>query len=120
MNWEFNDDTPIYLQIVEQIKARIAAGELKPGDRIPTVRDLAVEAGVNPNTMQKALTELERQGLLYSQRTSGRFVTDNMENKTRLKKELADQHMEQFISSMEKIGYSKQEVIAMLSEYVNK
>ena len=64
MKWEFNDDTPIYLQIMEHIKTEIASGGLKAGDKIPPVRELAMEAGVNPNTMQKALSELEREGLL--------------------------------------------------------
>ena len=70
MKWKFDENTPIYLQIVEQIKAQIATGQLKAGDKLPAVRELAVEAGVNPNTMQKALSQLEREGLLYSVRTS--------------------------------------------------
>lgn len=76
MAWKFNNESPIYLQIVEIIKTQIAQGVLKPGDQVPAVRELAVTAGVNPNTMQKALAELEREGVLYSQRTAGRFVAE--------------------------------------------
>ena len=78
MAWKFNNESPIYLQIVEIIKTQIAQGVLKPGDQVPAVRELAVTAGVNPNTMQKALAELEREGVLYSQRTAGRFVADRV------------------------------------------
>ena len=75
MAWKFNNESPIYLQIVDAIKMQIAQGILKPGDQVPAVRELAVTAGVNPNTMQKALSELEREGVLYSQRTAGRSRT---------------------------------------------
>ena len=75
MPWELDNDRPIYLQLMERIQQDIVSGIYKPGDRLPSVRDLAVEAAVNPNTMQKALSELERSGLVYSQRTSGRFIT---------------------------------------------
>ena len=68
MAWKFNNESPIYLQIVDAIKMQIAQGTLKPGDQVPAVRELALTAGVNPNTMQKALSELEREGVLYSQR----------------------------------------------------
>ena len=73
MPWELDNDRPIYLQLMERIQQDIVSGIYKPGDRLPSVRDLAVEAAVNPNTMQKALSELERSGLVYSQRTSGRY-----------------------------------------------
>ncbi len=75
MNWQFSNSAPIYTQLIGQIRAGIVSGALAPGERLPSVRDLAMEAGVNPNTMQRALTELERDGLVYSQRTSGRYVT---------------------------------------------
>ena len=71
MNWQFSNDAPIYAQLIGQIRAGIVSGAFSPGERLPSVRDLAMEAGVNPNTMQRALTELERDGLVYSQRTSG-------------------------------------------------
>ena len=76
MPWDLDDDRPIYLQLMERIQQDIISGIYKPGDKIPSVRDLALDAAVNPNTMQKALSELERSGLVYSQRTSGRFITE--------------------------------------------
>ena len=77
MKWQFSNDAPIYSQLIAQIKVGIVSGAFPPGERLPSVRDLATEAGVNPNTMQRALTELERDGLVYSQRTTGRFVTED-------------------------------------------
>ena len=77
MNWQFSNSAPIYAQLVGQIRAGIVSGAFSPGERLPSVRDLAMEAGVNPNTMQRALTELEREGLLVSGGTSGRSVTQD-------------------------------------------
>lgn len=77
MKWQISNDAPVYAQLIEQIQVGIASGVFAPGERLPSVRDLATEAGVNPNTMQRALAELERQGLVYSQRTAGRFVTED-------------------------------------------
>ena len=80
---------PIYLQIIERVQMDIITGRYQPGDKLPSVRDLAQEAAVNPNTMQKALSELERSGLIYSQRTSGRYITEEKELNHQMKKELA-------------------------------
>ncbi len=118
MEWTFNEETPIYLQIVEQIKTQIATGNLKAGDKIPPVRELAVEAGVNPNTMQKALTELERMGLLYSVRTSGRFVADDEKCTGSVHRELVEQYMNTFTENMSKVGYSPQEALKLYQDYV--
>ena len=118
MKWEFNDDTPIYLQIMEHIKTEIASGGLKAGDKIPPVRELALEAGVNPNTMQKALSELEREGLLESQRTSGRFVAEAAISPEKLKNNLADGLMEDFLKKMTRIGYTPQQSASEYTEYV--
>ena len=77
MAWTLDSDRPIFLQIVERIQTDIVSGRYQPGDKLPSVRDLAAEASVNPNTMQKAFAELERTGLVYSRRTSGRFITED-------------------------------------------
>ena len=77
MDWTFRGDQPIYAQLMQRIKQGIVSGDLPPGSRLPSVRELATEAGVNPNTMQRALQELEREGMVYSQRTAGRFVTED-------------------------------------------
>lgn len=90
MAWEFKDDRPIYTQLLEQIQRMIISGKYKPGDRLPTVRDLAAEAAVNPNTVQRALTELERIGLVYSQRTSGRMITDDESKIAEIKEKMAE------------------------------
>ncbi|MDO5382479.1 MAG: GntR family transcriptional regulator [Eubacteriales bacterium] len=118
MKWEFNDDTPIYLQIMEHFKTEIASGSMKAGDKIPSVRELALEAGVNPNTMQKALSELEREGLLESQRTSGRFVADGVKTPENLKNSLAQNLMRDFLKSMTRIGYTPEESVREYEDYV--
>ena len=89
MPWTLNSERPIYAQIVEKIQMDIISGVYAPGDRLPSVRELAAEASVNPNTMQKALTELERTELVYSVRTSGRFITEDTALITQVKEELA-------------------------------
>ena len=120
MRWKFNGETPIYLQIMEHIKTQIAVGELKPGDKIPTVRELALEAQVNPNTMQKALSELEREGLLHSVRTSGRFVSESSERSDAIKKDLMEDYMRTFTENMVKLGYSPKESVQLYAGYVEK
>jgi GntR family transcriptional regulator len=111
--WKFNDEQPIYQQIISQIKERIVAGEWKAGSKLKSVRELALEAGVNPNTMQKALAELEREGLVYSQRTAGRFVSDNKEKMTM-------ECIKTFVAQMEKMGYKKEQIIEMLNKYISE
>ena len=116
MKWHFTNDAPIYSQLMEQIKVGIVTGEFTPGSKLPSVRDIAMEAGVNPNTMQRAMAELEREGLVYSQRTSGRFVTENELVIQQLKHSLALGHMENFLNSMRSIGFSRDEIVALLSQ----
>ena len=114
MSWDFNDDRPIYAQLMEQIQLRIISGIYKVGEKLPSVRDMASDASVNPNTMQKALTELERTGLVFSQRTSGRFITEDSNMIKDIRNSLAKEQIENFIYSMEKIGYTKQETIELV------
>ena len=98
--WNFNSDKPVYMQIVDEIKARIISGEYTAGQRIPSVRELAEEARVNPNTMQKALSETERQGLIFSMRTSGKYITNDEIKIAELKSDTAKGECEAFISRM--------------------
>ena len=114
MSWNFNDDRPIYVQLMEQIQLRIISDIYKAGEKLPSVRDMASDASVNPNTMQKALTELERTGLVFSQRTSGRFITEDSNMIKDIRNSLAKKQIEKFIYSMEKIGYTKQETIELV------
>ena len=116
MQWEFKDDRPIYAQIIEQIKLRIVAGELAPGGKLPSVRELAAEAGVNPNTMQRALSDLEREGLLYAQRTAGRFITEDQSMIDAVKNQLAKRRAADFLDHLQRIGYRRDEVLALLAQ----
>ncbi|MBQ7895653.1 MAG: GntR family transcriptional regulator [Oscillospiraceae bacterium] len=120
MDWKFRNDIPIYSQLIEQIELRIVSGVYAPGERLQSVRDMSMEAGVNPNTMQRALQELERQGMVYSQRTAGRFVTEDSALIAAAKKALAKKHIEDYIQSMAKIGFSGEEMIAVLAESVKE
>lgn len=117
MDWKFDSARPIYSQIIEQIRLSIVSGELPSGSKLPSVRELASEAEVNPNTMQRALAELERTGLVYANRTSGRFITDNEDCIKAAKLEIARENVRSFLEGMEKIGYSKAETIAILENF---
>ena len=101
MAWELKSDRPIYSQLMEYIKISIVSGKYKPGAKMPSVRELASEASVNPNTMQKALTELERLGLLFSVRTSGRFITEDSKMIEEMKCNLAKEEIQAFLKKME-------------------
>lgn len=114
MAWNLDSDRPIYAQILEIIQLRIIAGIYKPGEKIPSVRELAAEAGVNPNTMQKALVELERNGLVMALRTSGRIVTDDMDMIAEIRNKLAKEQVHEFIVKMKGLGLNKEEVMALL------
>ncbi len=116
MEWKFRGDLPIYSQLVERIKQGIVSGELPPGGRLPAVRELAMEAGVNPNTMQRALQELEREGMVYSQRTAGRFVTETMPRIDSVKRAFAAEHIRLFREGMAGLGYGREEILALLQE----
>ena len=116
MEWNFRNDLPIYSQLVEQIKRGIVSGAFAPGERLISVREMAAEAGVNPNTMQRALSELEREGLVYSQRTAGRFVTEDQAVIEQAKKILADGQIKSFLAAMRELGYDRAEILALLKE----
>ena len=120
MSWEFENSTPIYKQIMKEIELKIISGVYKSGEKIDSVRDLAKEASVNPNTMQKALTELERTGLIYSQRTSGRFITEDINMINQIKVSLAKDKVCEFINGMKNMGFSKDEVVLMVEEIVKE
>ena len=114
MEWNFRNDQPIYSQLTQRLTEAIVSGIYAPGEKLPSVRDLAVEAGVNPNTVQRALTELEREGLVFSQRTAGRFVTENENMITNAKLRIADERVGEFLHSMKTLGCNKREVISLI------
>ena len=96
---------------------KIAAGELPPGSQVQPVRELAMEAGVNPNTMQRALTQLEQEGLLYTQRTSGRFVTEDKQVLKEMRKSLSEQYVKDLFEALGKIGMNREEIIEAVSSF---
>lgn len=114
MSFEFDNNIPIYIQLVEQLKIHIISGSLKSGERLPSVRDLALQNKVNPNTMQKALVELEELGLIYTERTNGKFVTDNKKLIEKIKREYAFDIAKKYFNSMREIGIDRNEAIKYL------
>ncbi|NMA24633.1 MAG: GntR family transcriptional regulator [Clostridiales bacterium] len=120
MNWQFESDRPIYVQLKEQLLLMIVSEKYPAGAKLPAVRDLAAEASVNPNTLQKALSELERDGLVYTQRTSGRYVTEDKKMITQAKNALAIEQIEQFLKKMAGIGFTREETLALLEKKVKE
>lgn len=116
MAWTLDGDRPIYAQIVDEIRMRIIAGIYHAGDKLPSVRDLASEAAVNPNTMQKALAELERSGLINTMRTSGRIVTEDLKMIDEMKKQLATEQITLFFEKMRQYGFSNEETIELIQD----
>ena len=116
MKFIFDNNIPIYIQLVEQLKIYIISGKLKPGERLPSVRELALLTKVNPNTMQKALVELEELKLVYTERTNGKFVTNEKKLIDKYKKEYADELSNKYFSSMESIGFEHNETIKYLKD----
>ena len=118
MTWNFDNNAPIYMQIMDELKKKIISEELKPGEKIPSVRELAQEAGVNPNTMQRALTELEREELIYAVRTSGRYVTVNKDLIHGTKENLAKAKILELADSLKKMGFSQREILEFITETI--
>ena len=113
MNWNITAGRPVYVQLVEQLELALVAGEFPPGSRIPPVRELAADAGVNPNTMQRALQELESRGLLQAQRTAGRTVTAD---DTALRRRRAGTLAAEFLHQMQALGLTEAEIETLLRE----
>lgn len=116
MAWSLDSDRPIYAQLVERIQMQIVSGFYQPGGRLPSVRELAAEAAVNPNTMQKVFAELERSGLIVTQRTNGRTVTEDEGLIKNIRQNLAREHVEYFFSKMKELGFTKKEVSCLVKQ----
>ena len=112
----FNDHQPIYIQIMDLIKFRIIRGELKPGDKLPAVREIAGDLKVNPNTVQRSYSDLEREGILLSQRGVGSFVVDNKEMFDRLREEMAKDIVQSFVEDMNNLGFPRDKSITLIKE----
>ena len=112
---DFSSNVPIYIQIMNDVKLKIVSGSWEAGQRLQSVRELAVEFSVNPNTMQRALSEMERDGLLYTERTSGRYVSQDQSKISKARDEMAEEYTEKYYNLMQKLGYKKEEIIYVVS-----
>lgn len=119
MEWNIDENKQIHFQLVEEIIKRIVKGIYQQGNKIPSVRDLALEAKVNPNTMQKALLELEDKKIIFTKRTTGKYVTDDKKIIKSLVNELSKKIINNFFTDMEKLGITKKEAQEMIGEKIN-
>lgn len=120
MPWDLKSDRPIYTQLIEQLELKICSGFYALGSKLPSVRDLAQEASVNPNTMQRALAKLEKDGLLYTNRTSGRFVTEDIKMIQKTKTKLAQEHIQEFLEKMKRLGFDRTDILNILAEMLEE
>lgn len=120
MPWNLDNNGPIYLQLVERIQMDIVSGVYHAGDKLPSVRELAADAAVNPNTMQKAFTELERSGLVYTQRTNGRYITEDQERISRVREELARECTQSYLSNIRRLGYEREQALALAQKIIEE
>ena len=116
MPWELDGERPIYSQLLEKLQLRVISGAYCPGARLPSVRDLAEEAAVNANTMQRALTELEQAGLVRAHRTAGRFITDDPEKIAAAREAFARRYLHSYLKGMGELGYTPKQA----AEYLEK
>lgn len=120
MKIEFNEKMPIYIQIMDMIKRDIVTKKLNGGDKLPSVREMAESLKVNPNTVQRAYQELERENVTYTQRGMGTFITENTEKLASLKKEMAKEIIESFVTGMRSLGFNSNEILEIIKEYLKK
>ena len=120
MSWKLDSDRPIYTQLLQILQTGIVSGTYPPGSKLPSVRDLAMEAGVNPNTMQRAFSELEREGLIRTERTAGRFVTEDGDLVERSRRSIAGSQLDVFVNRMEELGFTKKEIVEFVRSKVEE
>jgi len=113
---EFDPNLPIYLQIMNFVKKLIVRGILRPGDKVPSVRDMALFLGVNPNTVQKAYEELEREGTIFTRRGQGNFVSEDENIVDKIKERMVKDLIEKYRKELEELGLSKEEIFNLLKE----
>lgn len=114
MNFNFNNDRPIYIQLLEQLQVFIVSGKIIPGEKLPSVRELATISSSNPNTVQRALTELENLGLIYTERTNGKFVTTDKKLINKYKELFAKEKVNAYFKSMNELGFNDREAMDYL------
>ncbi|AFQ45401.1 GntR family transcriptional regulator [Desulfosporosinus meridiei] len=120
MPWELKNDRPIYTQLIEQIELMIFSGVYPPGSKLPSVRDMAQEAAVNPNTMQRALAKLEDDGLIITHRTSGRSITEDAQMIEKAKTKLAQEQISHFLEKMQLMGFEQKEILTIIDDMVKE
>ena len=120
MEWKFVDGIPIYSQIVNELTVRIARHDYLPGEKLPSVRDIAAATCVNPNTVQRALAELERNGLVRTERTNGRFVTEDERVLKEIYKSLSSAYVDELVEKLRNIGMSDVEIVEAVTNCVGK
>lgn len=120
MSFEFDENLPIYMQIMDYIKKKIIKGEIKGGDKLPSVRELSTELTVNPNTISRAYQELEREGLTFTQRGMGTFITEDSNSIYDLKKSMAAELVSKFVSQIRELGFNNEEVLKVIQEAMVK
>jgi len=113
---KFDETRPIYIQIMENLKSKIARGELKPGDKLPSVRELSGKIGVNPNTIARAYSELEREGVIMTRRGQGTYVTDDPRKVTEIREEMAASALSTFLESLRALGLSRDEILSLIAK----
>lgn len=116
MEWQIAAGRPVYIQLVEQFEQAVVTGVYPPGERVPAVRDLAAQAQVNPNTMQRALAEMESRGLLVTQRTTGRTVTSDTALIAKTRQALAASLAQDFLAQAKALGLTREEILALLQQ----
>ena len=120
MQWELRGDRPIYQQLVEKLTEQIVSGQLSAGEKVPPVRELAAQAGVNPNTMQRALAALEESGLVSAQRNTGRYVTQDEACIRETRRSLAQAEIDAFCARMRQLGYTQEEIATLFGGNENE
>lgn len=120
MKIDFNPSVPIYIQIIEVIKRQLVSGERQPGSKVETVRDMAQRMGVNPNTIQKTFAELEREGLMFTERTSGRYITTDSKRISKVREESVGGYVKEFIDKMKSAGFEKDDILRLVGSYLKE
>lgn len=120
MPWDLKSDRPIYAQLIEQMELKICSGAYLPGSKLPSVRDLAQEASVNPNTMQRALARLEEDGIVHTNRTSGRFITEDVNMVEQVKNKLAQEQIQEFLEKMKRLGFEKKDILSIITNMLEE
>ena len=120
MPWDLKSDRPIYSQLIERIELMIFSGDYPQGARLPSVRDMAQEAAVNPNTMQRALAKLEEDGLVVTHRTSGRFITEDAHMIVQAKTKFAQDQIAEFLEKMQQVGFAKKELLTIIADMLEE